>query len=215
VAVELDVVVAELLSRSGAQAARVVDARTGTALAAAGTGAGDEVATLVQLARDAAPMALAGGGMEDLVLATRNAVHVLRSVAGVFLHVRVDSEHDAELARRELASPALHRALGAAPAPGPALPRPRTSVDGRDSRPALAGLAENPSVGGAARAGAGRHAGRRPGAGSLAVLAIDAPAQLPQRAPTRPVPAPTVLNQEWSRDVATLQRLVAGLQRLN
>jgi len=47
------------------------------------------------------------------------------------------------------------------------------------------------------------------------VLAIDAPAQLPQRAPTRPVPAPTVLNQEWSRDVATLQRLVAGLQRLN
>ena len=197
----LDAVVAELVSRSGATAARVVDARTGAVLASVGgvPGAGDEVATLVRMARDAAALAVACGGMEDLVLATRDAVHVLRSLTTTFVHVRMDPSRDPGSARRELASPALQRALAATLAPE--LPRQRTSTDGRD-RPALAVLGSR---------------GPATSAGALAVLALssDGAVELPQRAPARPVPTAGVLHQNWARDLATLERLVAGLRRLN
>ncbi len=198
-AVELDAVVAELVARSGAQAARLVDARTGSVLSSAGTVAGEEVATLVRMARDAAPMAMAGGGMEDLVLATRDAVHVLRSVTGAFVHVRVDAGHDVAAARRELASPALHRALDRALVPTsiPALPRPRASTDA----PALAVL------------GAPVAPSARPGALAVLALSPDAAPPLPRR--EQPVPVRTVLNQNWALDVGTMQRLVVGLHRLN
>lgn len=192
-AVELDAVVAELVARSGAQAARLVDARTGSVLSSAGTVAGDEVSTLVRMARDAAPMAVAGGGMEDLVLATRDAVHVLRTVTGGFLHLRIRPEQNVEVARRALASPALRRALERVLAPAPVLPRPRVSADA----PALAALGAPAPMA---------------GAGALAVLALG---RLPRREASRPAAAPTVLNQNWALDVDTMQRLVAGLHRLN
>jgi hypothetical protein len=200
----LDAVLAELLVRSGARAARLVDARTGTLLAEAGVNAGEEVAALVRLAREAVPVGAASGGMEDLVLATPRAVHVLRGLPGAFLHVRVEDGAGVAQARRELASPALHRALAAALAPvEPMLPRPRTPSERPDSLPALATL------------GASSRPSR---AGSLAVLALaaDASSRLPQRAPGRPLrEVPEVLDRQWSRDLATMQRLVAGLQRLN
>jgi hypothetical protein len=152
------------------------------------------------MARDAAPVALAGGGMEDLVLATHDAVHVLRSVTGAFLHVRVEAgrdpaRHQVAVARRELASPALHRALDRALAPAsiPAPPRPRRSADA----PALAAL-------GAGTPGTG--------AGALAVLALE---RLPKRETPRPAAVPGVLDQRWALDHGTMERLIAGLRRLN
>ncbi|MBN9097702.1 MULTISPECIES: hypothetical protein [unclassified Pseudonocardia] len=200
----LDAVLAELLARTGARAARLVDARTGTQLAEAGANAGDDVATLVRLARDAAPVAAASGGMEDLVLATPRAVHVLRGLPGAFLHVRVEDLARVAGVRHELASPALQRAVATALTPEePGLPRPRTPSDGSDSLPALATL------------GAGA---RRPArTGALAVLALspDAPAALPRRGSPRPPAVPAVLNQNWAIDIGIMQRLVAGLHRLN
>lgn len=199
----LDAVLAELLARTGARAARLVDARTGMLLAEAGDNAGDEVSTLVRLARDAVPVAATSGGMEDLVLATPRAVHVLRELPGVFLHVRVEDGARVAGVRHELASPALRRAVVTALTPEePGLPHPRRPTEGPDSLPALATL------------GAARRPART---GALAVLALspEAPAVLPRREPARPVAVPTVLNQNWALDVGTMQRLVAGLQRLN
>lgn len=199
----LDAVLAELLARTGARAARLVDTRTGTLLAEGGDHAGDEVATLVRLARDAVPVAAGSGGMEDLVLATPRAVHVLRELPGAFVHVRVEDGTRVAAVRRELASPALHRAVAMALTPEePSLPHQRRPVEDPDSRPALATL------------GAPRRAART---GALAVLALspDAPRHLPRRQPARPVPVPAVLNQNWALDLGTMQRLVAGLHRLN
>lgn len=191
--VELDAVVGELVARSGAQAARLVDARTGAVLSSAGSVAGAEVATLVRLAREVAPMA--GGGVADLVLTTGDAVHVLRPLPRAFLHLRIDPGGDVSTARRELASPALRRALDRVLVPA-SIPGPRTPVDG----PALAALA---ALGAPART---------PGPGALAVLALG---RLPRREAARPPAQPGVLNQSWALDVATMQRLVAGLHRLN
>lgn len=106
----LDAVLAALLARTGAQAARVVDGRTGAVVAQAGVDAGDDVATLVAIARESGPPA-AGC---DLVVATHHAVHVLRSAGtvGTFLHVRLaHGRGDLPTTRRELASPALDAAV--------------------------------------------------------------------------------------------------------
>jgi len=129
---DLDFVLAELLARTGAQAARVVDGRTGTVVAEVGVQAGDDVATLVRLAHEAGPLAASDGGLDDLVVATRTAVHVLRmtDVPGTFLHIRLDNGRgDVAAARRGMATvvlpSAVRQALVAAPPAGyPAVPEP-------------------------------------------------------------------------------------------
>jgi hypothetical protein len=227
--VELNTVLAGIGVLAGVESARVVDARTGTVLSmAAGTATGtatgaDDVTPYLRLVREAAPLAATGGGLDDLVVATRRAVHVLRSLAGSVVHVRLGPDGDVEGVRRLLASLPVPARPGAPRLPEPRhparrypqpspyprvppVPRPRTEAGrargGNDRQPALATLAE----------------GVRPrSTGALAVLALspDAPPVLPQRTASRSVPAPAVLQQRWANDADTLRRLVAGLRRLN
>jgi hypothetical protein len=227
--VELDAVLAGIGVLAGVESARVVDARTGTVLSlvtqqATGTATGaDDVTPYLRLVREAAPLAATGGGLDDLVVATRRAVHVLRSLAGSVVHVRLGPDGDVEGVRRLLASLPVPARPGAPRLPEPRhparrypqpspyprvppVPRPRTEAGrargGNDRQPALATLAE----------------GVRPrSTGALAVLALspDAPPVLPQRTASRSVPAPAVLQQRWANDADTLRRLVAGLRRLN
>lgn len=200
----LDAALAELLARTGAQAAMVVDGRTGTVVAEVGVPAGEDGATLVALARDAVPAAAAEG---DLVVATRDAVHVLRvaDVPGTFLHVRLAPGHgDVAAIRRELASPALQAIVAnTLPRPRATLPGPRPPRQDADRQPALATLVT---------------AGPPPiRSGVLAALALG-PAGIPHPAPRQhraaPVPIFAVLYQPWSCDPSTLRRVAAGLRSL-
>ena len=131
---QLAAVLAVLVGRTGADAARVVDARSGGVLAQVGVIPAEDVRTLVALARDAAP---ATDGQDDLVLTTSSGVHVLRAFPGAFVHLRVGAGPGVVVARRELASPALRQAVGGGPAgiplrtvPVPHLPRPRHAQPG-------------------------------------------------------------------------------------
>ncbi len=220
---QLGAVLAVLVARTGARAARVVDARHGGVLALTGVIEAADVRALVALARDVPP----AGGAGDLVLPTRAGVHVLRTFPGAFVHLHVDAGRAVGAARRELASPELRDAVGWAlaglahrsgpPRPGPRPPGPAESDAPRPARqPALAVL--------------GAPTGRPQPAGPLAVLALtpDAPvpATLPRRAVAtavpkpkpavvRPLALPKVLKQEWAGDAATMARLLDGLRRLN
>ncbi len=127
---------AVLVARTGAQAARLVDARDGGVLAQVGVIPAEDVSALVALARDAVPDS---GGPEDLVLPTPGGVHILRAFPGVFVHLRVGAGPGVVTARRELAEPALRQAVDlrgarlAPPAgtvPVPQLPRPRHAQPG-------------------------------------------------------------------------------------
>jgi len=233
---DLDFVLAELLARTGAQAARVVDGRTGTVVAEVGVQAGDDVATLVRLAHEAGPLAASDGGLDDLVVATRTAVHVLRmtDVPGTFLHIRLDNGRgDVAAARRGMATvvlpsavrqalvaappagyPAVPAPLPAAPLPAeplPAAPLPAAPLPAEPRNPALASLAAGPPV---ARSGV------------LAAMALAAhetrsltkrtplASVLPPRSAVPPVTTPAVLRQRWAHDDAMLRRVVTGLRRL-
>ena len=218
---DLDFVLAELLARTGAQAARVVDGRTGTVVAEVGVQAGDDVATLVRLAHEAGPLAASDGGLDDLVVATRTAVHVLRmtDVPGTFLHIRLDNGRgDVAAARRGMATvvlpSAVRQALVAAPPAGyPAVPEPLPAepLPAEPRNPALASLAAGPPV---ARSGV------------LAAMALAAhetrsltkrtplASVLPPRSAVPPVTTPAVLRQRWAHDDAMLRRVVTGLRRL-
>ncbi|MCY7343010.1 MAG: hypothetical protein LH603_14520 [Pseudonocardia sp.] len=218
---DLDFVLAELLARTGAQAARVVDGRTGTVVAEVGVQAGDDVATLVRLAHEAGPLAASDGGLDDLVVATRTAVHVLRmtDVPGTFLHIRLDNGRgDVAAARRGMATvvlpSAVRQALVAAPPAGyPAVPAPLPAapLPAEPRNPALASLAAGPPV---ARSGV------------LAAMALAAhetrsltkrtplASVLPPRSAVPPVTTPAVLRQRWAHDDAMLRRVVTGLRRL-
>ena len=228
---DLDFVLAELLARTGAQAARVVDGRTGTVVAEVGVQAGDDVATLVRLAHEAGPLAASDGGLDDLVVATRTAVHVLRmtDVPGTFLHIRLDNGRgDVAAARRGMATvvlpSAVRQALVAAPPAGypavpeplpaeplPAEPLPAEPLPAEPRNPALASLAAGPPV---ARSGV------------LAAMALAAhetrsltkrtplASVLPPRSAVPPVTTPAVLRQRWAHDDAMLRRVVTGLRRL-
>lgn len=109
---------ADVLTRSGARAVRLVDGRTGQVVGSAGdpdAGGADDPATVAGLVRDA----LASGqrGLDDVVVTTDRSMHVLRPVAvpGVFLHLRLGLPRaDVVRARRALAAPELHAAIRAA-----------------------------------------------------------------------------------------------------
>lgn len=79
----LEWILGEVLADVGGDAGRVVDGRTGEVLAAVGARSLADVAGLLVAARDAPPVA------GDLVVAAAGAVHVLRGVAGPFVHVRL------------------------------------------------------------------------------------------------------------------------------
>jgi hypothetical protein len=202
---QLGAVLAELVARAGAQAARVVDARSGGVLAQVGIDPGRDITALVALARDAVH------DQDDLVLITEDGVHVLRNLPGAFLHLRTAAGPGVEAARHEVASAALHRAVEGArrglAAVG--LPRPRVPGAGRPDRstappprqPALVAL--------------GPAAARMEQVGSRAALALEEPAPLPLRAVPQPLALPTVLHQEWAVDADAMGRILDGLRRLN
>jgi hypothetical protein len=175
-----------LLADTGAQAARVLDVRTGAVVAEMGTAALDDVPALIRLAAAARSVA-AGADLDDLVLTTRRAVHVLResSVPGFFLLIRLEEGNgDLVAARRGLASPALDAALRSVLRPPAGPPH---SCDG------TAPPADPPGGGEPALAALGPAAAwRRPG--ELAALALGPVAALPRRTSARPsgatAPAP-------------------------
>lgn len=178
----LDAVLAELLAVAGGRSVRLVDGRTGAVVAVAGDHAADRAPdgrpgaddplTVAALLRDA--VALGAGGLDHVAVTTARSVHLLRpsTVAGAFLHLRLDAHRaDPDRARRALAAPALHAAVRAA-----------LTVA---SVPRNAG----PWIG---RGGTGQHPGdvavpgpRRETTGSVPRNALDAP---PRTAPPRPAP---------------------------
>lgn len=241
----LEAVLADLMARTGAQAARIVDMPTAAVIAevdpamagsvgivgvvgtvgTVGTADNaDSVAGLVRLADQAAQVAGPDGGLDDLVVGTRRAVHVLRAIADTaYLHLRLDPARDGlTVARRWLADPSLHQAImavlrpalhhrsptprSAATVPTPVVvPSPRSP--GIPDGPALTVL--SPDV-------------RARSTGALAVLALGPPLMsqpatgvgLPRRATSAQPSVPEVLDRAWSRDADTLRRILAGLHRL-
>lgn len=240
----LEAVLADLLARTGAEAARVVDAPTAAVLAEVVSTAtraqvdaaqvdtaqvdadtSDVLAGLVRLAAAAAQVAAADGGLDDLVVGGRRAVHVLRAIPGAaYLYLRLDPARDGlPGARRWLADPTLHQAIlevlrpavqrsttprSAATVPTPAVvPSQRPAPTPRPPElPAITVLQPDPPR----------------SMGALAVLALgpqhrersagDLP--LPRRA-TAAQSVPEVLDRAWSRDADTLRRILAGLHRLS
>jgi hypothetical protein len=136
---------------------------------------GDGPATVVRMARDAAHVGPPGDRLEDLMVATRLSVHVLRGsdTPGVFLHLRLDrSNGDVGAARRALALPALHgavsAALGSPPLGSPPLASPAAAARGQaPQQPTLVTLAAEPA---------------RPRPGVLAPTAVQ------RTPPTEPLP---------------------------
>ncbi|MFB9384999.1 hypothetical protein ACFFTK_17780 [Pseudonocardia petroleophila] len=180
---------AELLSRAGARAVRVVDG-TGTVVATAGAdpdgpSGSDDPSTVVALLREAT--AFGSGGLDDVVVTTDRSVHVLRrgSVAGVFVHLWVDRDGaDTARARHALADPAFHEVVRRAVAPG--------------------GVAAFGPVRGTAPAGSLPAAARRPGrsvvgsppspfaAAPAAATPEPTPSDAAPSGPAAPVPLPGV-----------------------
>jgi hypothetical protein len=205
----------ELLIRTGAQAAHLLDSRDGTVPARVGA-VTDDVATLFRLAADAAAAAAEDGGLTDLMLSTPRSVHLFREVvSGSFVHLRLDGDRAAPAAaRQELAGLALDDTVRAAlgggggrtgMVPPPVGPGPHTG-----GQPALAALA-----------GGGP---RRRRTGRLAALALgpvtalptrdrSAPALRPRPSPTKRPAVPAVLEQSWANDATTLRRLLTALRR--
>ncbi len=224
----LDAALTQLLIQTGAQAARLLDGRTGEVLAEVGTTSEDDPVTLARLVEVATGAAAAGGGLEDLTLATRRSVHVLResAVPGSVLQLRLDSARanlaaNLSAARHALAAAAQHDAVCAATAARPG--------SGGGPEPAPAELTELPMPAPDRRAGgqpalASLAPGGRPlRSGELAALALGPIGELPQRVPApspvrrRSTPSPLastppVLQQAWANDMDTLHRLLTALR---
>jgi hypothetical protein len=143
---------------------------------------------------------------------------------------------------RPSAAPPPQPAPHARPAPQPPRPRPAaTAPPARRPWPGPAGPPAAPARSVAplplSRAAAGPVGGDQEPAlvsvdgespvtrtGALAVLALPPARELPRRRPAAPAPAaelpqapftPAVLQQAWSADLPTMQRLLAGLHRMN
>jgi hypothetical protein len=169
----------------GSTHAAVVDERTGALLAESGpVGSGTPLTALLAWARRTTARP-GPGGLDDLVVITDSAFHVLRRrTAGggpVWTYLRVDrSRGNLALARRAAAT-------AGAPAPArPPAPRPTGLRSGLPKRPPTA-----------------LPAGRRTGGPPLG--------RPPTPAAADALPAPT---GGWSADTNTLRRLLDGLQRL-
>lgn len=191
----------ELLERTGAQAARVLDGRTGTVLGAAAATPDDPVddaPALVRLAALAGSAAAAEGGLHDVVLATGRAVHVLRATGmrGSFLHVRLPAgSADLAAARHELAAAAWHPAfrLGTTCAAEP-LPR-------RVPSPPAAGARST------------RPRPRPTPTGAVAPAPRPCPYPRPRPYPwPRQAAVPAPARPTWASDVATMRRVLTALR---
>jgi hypothetical protein len=135
--------VRELVAVPGATYAAAVDDRSGALLAESGAvGSGAALAALLAWARRAA--ALPGpDGLDDLVVTTDRAFHVIRlgTVAGVpvWAYLRVDRKRgNLALARRAGPSPPDPARPPPGPAPGPTAPGP--PCRGGRRRPCRSGL---------------------------------------------------------------------------
>jgi hypothetical protein len=211
---QLGAVLAELVARSGARAARVVDARTGAVLARAGAEPVGDIAGLVGIAREARR------DDDDLVITAPDGVHVLRSLPRAFLHLRTGGGPGVAVARRELASTALHRALNGALSgdiPESRPPQPRHPEPGPvpTQQPALAALAPPALAVRAGRLAVLALAGEPDVAVPLPRRTAAGSETVPHRVATRPLALPTVLQQKWAGDAATMGRILDGLRRLN
>jgi hypothetical protein len=213
VSLALDDVLHEVLARSGARTVRVVDGRTRAVVAMVGDATDDDVAAFAQLMGVAAMAAAGDGGLDDVVVGTRDAVHVLRraDAMGSVLHVRLDRPGNVVEARSALASPAVLDAVRSVlprPSPrprhaidqGPVIPRRPASAPGGE--PALAALSDDPLP-------------LRTGELAVIALTADPPIPLPRRAVAQPVELPSVLDRSWSSDMRTMRRLIDGLRRLS
>ncbi|WP_433555063.1 hypothetical protein ACQPWY_20585 [Pseudonocardia xinjiangensis] len=108
-------VLAGLLRMPGMRGAHVVDARRGVVTAVVGAAPPDDGA-LVQLARAVLPFAAGPDALDDVVLFSRDSVHVLRESEepGTVLHVCLDRRHgDLDAARRALRVAGLQQAVPA------------------------------------------------------------------------------------------------------
>jgi hypothetical protein len=187
-------VVLALVAVPAATYAAAVDERSGALLAETGAaGSGAALTTLLTWAQRAT--ALRGpDGLDDLVVTTDRAFHVLRrtAVSGVpvWTYLRVDRQGgNLALARRAV------RTAGAA-RPGPPAPRPTGVPSGGTPSDRIGtALPKRPPAALPAPGGA-----RSPLAPRAAATAVR---------PVLPDPA-----SGWSADTATLRRLLAGLRRL-
>lgn len=145
-----------LLRSAGAQALHAVDGGRGEVLVEVGLADGDDVPSVVQLAKAATALGRGRGEwLEDLVVTLGRTVHVLRECDGVVLHARLDpASGDVGAVRRGLASADLVRAAEAAGraaravpagppgagagAPAPAAPLPRGTHRREEAGPAAA-----------------------------------------------------------------------------
>ncbi|GAA1321942.1 hypothetical protein [Pseudonocardia xinjiangensis] len=133
-------VLAGLLRMPGMRVAHVVDARRGVVAAAVGAATPDDGTALVQLARAVLPFAAGPDALDDVVLFSRDSVHVLRESEepGTVLHVCLDRRHgDLDAARRALRVAGLQQAVPASqdavpvaqsPPPPPSRPAPVPSL---------------------------------------------------------------------------------------
>jgi hypothetical protein len=192
--------VRELAAVPGATYAAAVDERSGGLLAESGAvGSGAALTAMLTWARRTA--ALPGpDGLDDLVVTTDRAFHVIRlaSVSGVpvWAYLRVD---------RKRGNLALARRAGAAAArPRPSASRPAARSGG--TRPALprrpsTALPKRPPTALPAPCGA---TATRPPSARPATTEVET-------AVRAALPAPAC---GWSADTATLHRLLAGLRQL-
>ncbi len=211
-------VLAGLLRMPGMRVAHVVDARRGVVAAAVGAATPDDGTALVQLARAVLPFAPGPDALDDVVLFSRDSVHVLRESEepGTVLHVCLDRRHgDLDAARRALRVAGLQQAVPVAQSPPAAVPSlpavPVSAVPVRPvpvPRPRQAPVATPLPVPHPRRSSAPGPAGQQPAlvtltglrpparAGALAVLALQhveprvaVEVPLPRRRPSpRPVP---------------------------
>lgn len=217
--IALDAVLGEVLARTGARTVRVVDGRTRAVVAMAGVDAGDDIVSFAQLTALAALASAADGGLDDVVVGARDAVHVLRKAdaMGSVVHVRLDhTGGDVAAARSALASPTVLDAVRTVlprPSPHPVAPHARHSSDPTPvlPRPATSGPGRQPAL---SALDGGPRTGRT---GELAVIALTAEPRvpLPRRAESAPPALPPVLDRSWSRDMSTMRRLLEGLRRLS
>jgi hypothetical protein len=207
----------------------LLDETDGRVLAAIGTDEGTVAAVLAWGRRARAVATDRGRALDDLIVTTDAAHHLLRAVGGPapgpWAYVRVRREHgNLALARRQLAAVTTAPALPALPPPARpgTVPFPRRTPSGpsTSARPWASPPAASP-------------AGRAPGSASAvpappaAVPVLPAPrtagrTALPAGPPTSPPPPGAgwrstvrdtagVLGQRWRTDPETLRRVLAGL----
>lgn len=224
--------VSGLRALPGFRYACVADPESGAVLGESGT-ADVAAQSVLRWAREAAGVLAEGpdGGLDDLILTSRAAYHLVRPLGreGLLLYLCVDrSRSNLAVSRRELGAVRLGGATA-----DRAVPDGPTATVGAGQAPKSAATA--PRVPLASRMTIGRRGAPPPGPAepersSPVPLPRRSPAALPPPARRTPIPVPEPGlagvpvpraglpvppdGREWSQDIASIKRLLAGLRAM-